>query len=1112
VSDLVLTINSVKPPTPPTGTMSIYPKLGAFYTQDDTGYEQILNATVISQISIDVSGNADVTLTLAQAFNNLITLTGTLTGNINVILPAGFPSFWGLNNQTTGAFNLNAKIAGSLISVNLIQSTTTLVYSDATNIFLGDSSKVPISRLINGHSLATDLTLSKADIGLSNVVNLDTSTTSNITDSLNKRFVTDSNLVTIGNQSGVNTGDETNTSILAKLGAASATNNGYLASTDWTTFNNKQNAITTLPIANGGTNNTSYVNGGIVFFDGTKMTTDITDLFYDSASHRVGISTSVPSSKLDVHGTTPNIIQATSTAAQSPTGGAGIGVISDPGSAMQSGNRLGVIAFAGTRDAVGTLGVSSTIESFSAENWTGTAIGSNLSFSTTPIGTATPLPRMTILNNGNVGIGNTSPLNMLEVGDNAGLTLTGKAISVTSATSNSAVGVGQSSTARGRFTWAYNATPSNAYLIMGTGSSSNALVLQDAGGFVGIGTSTPSAALDVNGLISGYVDGGASTIALYGYNSAQISNSNLIGWKARGSKAIPTAVLAGDRLFNFGAGGHTGSVFAGSSALVEFYATENWTPTANGTSIIFTTTPNLSAYTARAQRMIIDQNGYIGIGTVTPTNKTEITGSGQLTAALADAGNRDNILFLSSTLGSAGCGGTLSFGSWQSTSVGALGFAAIKGLLTSGAGNTTGALAFSTRNATTDTALTERARFHGIGGLSIGSASRLGESLTLYLSNTTIVSGTTYLQRGDYITSVASTGSHVGMYISSTGNPGVGNTIANCTGLQSQATCSSGTVTTLIGHQIANSISGSVTGGYSYYCNPIFGATGSATTYYNYQSTQPTITAGASITTFAHFFATGTTPGLSGLHTLYGLNVGAMTISLDGTANAAAYGVNIGAISSTNAAASNNYGINIGAVTGATTANYGISIAASAGAAISNFGISIGAMSGAGTANYGIAINAVTGATNNYAIWTGGGSIRMLDSAARTAAFTGQYLGITSTSSTASIAKIGLDIQSIGTWNGAGATNTGLNVNVSGGTTNYAALFSGGSVGIGTTTPNSNAILDCTSTTQAFLPPRMTTAQKNAVASPVAGMIVYDSTLAKLCVYTGAAWQTITSA
>ena len=63
-----------------------------------------------------------------------------------------------------------------------------------------------------------------------------------------------------------------------------------------------------------------------------------------------------------------------------------------------------------------------------------------------------------------------------------------------------------------------------------------------------------------------------------------------------------------------------------------------------------------------------------------------------------------------------------------------------------------------------------------------------------------------------------------------------------------------------------------------------------------------------------------------------------------------------------------------------------------------------------------------------------------------------------------------------------------------------------------TNTPSltASAQLEVVSTTRGFLPPRMTTSEKNAIASPVAGLVVYDTTLNKLCVYT-TAWETITS-
>jgi len=38
----------------------------------------------------------------------------------------------------------------------------------------------------------------------------------------------------------------------------------------------------------------------------------------------------------------------------------------------------------------------------------------------------------------------------------------------------------------------------------------------------------------------------------------------------------------------------------------------------------------------------------------------------------------------------------------------------------------------------------------------------------------------------------------------------------------------------------------------------------------------------------------------------------------------------------------------------------------------------------------------------------------------------------------------------------------------------------------------------------------VTTAEKNALA-PSAGWVVFDTTLGKLCVYNGSAWQTVTS-
>lgn len=78
------------------------------------------------------------------------------------------------------------------------------------------------------------------------------------------------------------------------------------------------------------------------------------------------------------------------------------------------------------------------------------------------------------------------------------------------------------------------------------------------------------------------------------------------------------------------------------------------------------------------------------------------------------------------------------------------------------------------------------------------------------------------------------------------------------------------------------------------------------------------------------------------------------------------------------------------------------------------------------------------------------------------------------------------------------------------GTIERVRIENSGNVGIGVT-PNASALLDVQSTTKGVRMPNMTTTQKNAIVTPAAGLMVFDTTLSKLCVYSGAAWETITS-
>lgn len=89
----------------------------------------------------------------------------------------------------------------------------------------------------------------------------------------------------------------------------------------------------------------------------------------------------------------------------------------------------------------------------------------------------------------------------------------------------------------------------------------------------------------------------------------------------------------------------------------------------------------------------------------------------------------------------------------------------------------------------------------------------------------------------------------------------------------------------------------------------------------------------------------------------------------------------------------------------------------------------------------------------------------------------------------------------------SGGLNSAGDLHINVNSSEKLTVLTNGNVGIGTTTPSS--LLELSSTTQAFLPPRMTTTQRNAIATPSVGMTVYDTTLDKLYVYEHTSWKPV---
>jgi hypothetical protein len=67
-----------------------------------------------------------------------------------------------------------------------------------------------------------------------------------------------------------------------------------------------------------------------------------------------------------------------------------------------------------------------------------------------------------------------------------------------------------------------------------------------------------------------------------------------------------------------------------------------------------------------------------------------------------------------------------------------------------------------------------------------------------------------------------------------------------------------------------------------------------------------------------------------------------------------------------------------------------------------------------------------------------------------------------------------------------------------------------GNVGIGTTAPSATTIFECASTTKASIPaPKMTTTQRDAISSPTAGMVIYNTSTNVLNFYNGTTWGAV---
>jgi len=103
----------------------------------------VVDTAIGGTASINVTAaSGDVNLTLAQYRCRTLKFTGTLTANVNYVVPSGVGGFWFCQNNSTGAFTITLKSAGGGTTQALAQGYTTSTVCDGTNVGKTDTNPV----------------------------------------------------------------------------------------------------------------------------------------------------------------------------------------------------------------------------------------------------------------------------------------------------------------------------------------------------------------------------------------------------------------------------------------------------------------------------------------------------------------------------------------------------------------------------------------------------------------------------------------------------------------------------------------------------------------------------------------------------------------------------------------------------------------------------------------------------------------------------------------------------------------------------------------------------------------------------------------------------------